>query len=92
MFLLERFHHHRSPRLADNTPQIQRLLHNPSGLFRGRLLKRSQSNGIVVWDRDSLMGRTFGLEDQVTALLMDYAVAPVVTLCFSEIAALEIPR
>ena len=34
----------------------------------------SQSNRIMVRDRDSLMGRNFGLEDQVTALLMDYAV------------------
>jgi hypothetical protein len=28
-----------------------------------------QANGIMVRDRDSLMGRIFGLEDQVTILI-----------------------
>jgi hypothetical protein len=52
----------------------------------------SQSNWIMVWNRDSLMGRNFGLEDQVTALLMDDAVASIAAQCFSEITAFEIPR
>jgi hypothetical protein len=51
----------------------------------------SQSNWIMVRDRDSLMGRNFGLEYQVTTLLMDNAVGPVMTQCFGEITAFEIP-
>jgi hypothetical protein len=46
----------------------------------------------MVRNQDSLMGRNFGLEDQVTALLMDDAVASIAAQCFSEITAFEIPR
>jgi len=34
---------------------------------------------VVVGDRDSLIGRNFDLEDQVTTLLTDDAVAPIAT-------------
>jgi hypothetical protein len=46
------------------------------------------------WTHSSnrLMGRNFGLEDQVTALLMDDALAPIAAQCFSEITAFEISR
>jgi hypothetical protein len=38
------------------------------------------------------MGTKFGLEDQVTALLMDDAVAPIAAQRFGEITAFEVPR
>jgi hypothetical protein len=56
------------------------------------LLSVPNRTGLMVRDRDSLMGRNFCLEDQVTALLMDDAVAPVAAQGFGEITAFEIPR
>jgi hypothetical protein len=52
----------------------------------------SQSDRIMVRNRDSLMGRSLGLEDQVTTFLMDYAVTPISAQCFCEITAFKIPR
>jgi hypothetical protein len=46
----------------------------------------------MVRNRDSLMGRNLGLEDQVTTFLMDYAVTPIAAQCFCEITAFKIPR
>jgi hypothetical protein len=51
-----------------------------------------QSNWVMVRNLDSLTGRKFGLNDQVTALLMDEAVAPIAAQCFGEFTAFEIPR
>jgi hypothetical protein len=45
----------------------------------------------MVRDWDALMGRNFGLEDQVTTHLMDDGVVPIATQCFGEITAFEIP-
>jgi hypothetical protein len=46
----------------------------------------------MVRNRDSLMGRNLGLEDQVTTFLMDYAVTPIAAQGFGEITAFKIPR
>src|SRR5271165_4957256 len=46
----------------------------------------------MVRNRDSLMGRNLGLEDQVTTFLMDYAVTPIAAQCFCEITDFKIPR
>ena len=51
----------------------------------------SQSNRIMVRNWDSLIGRKFGLKDQVTALLMDDAVAPIAAQCFGEFTAFKVP-